>query len=59
MKVKRRFFWLAQRHHYTWFARLNSDNYELGSGKRVIAKHGVLGSQYLITVPSHMKNEQR
>ncbi|MGO0308700.1 type IV toxin-antitoxin system AbiEi family antitoxin domain-containing protein [Endozoicomonas acroporae] len=59
IKVKRLFLWLAERHQYPWFFRLNLDNYELGSGKQVIAKHGALDLQYLITVPFHMKNESR
>lgn len=59
IKVKRLFLWLAERHQYPWLSRLNPDSYELGSGKRVIAKHGALDQQYLITVPAHMKNESR
>lgn len=54
VKVKRLFFWLAKRLNYPWFKKLDENNYDLGSGKRVIAKGGKLDKDYLITVPSHM-----
>ncbi len=54
IKVKRLFFWLAKRQNYPWFKKLNADKYELGSGKRVVAKGGKLDKDYLITVPRHM-----
>jgi hypothetical protein len=49
--VKRLFFWLAQRQSYSWFKKLDRSKYDLGSGKRVIAKGGKLDKDYLITVP--------
>lgn len=54
IKVKRLFFWLASRHNYPWFRKLNRDDYDLGKGKRVIAKSGKLDNTYLITVPEHL-----
>ncbi|MBQ0535539.1 type IV toxin-antitoxin system AbiEi family antitoxin [Providencia huaxiensis] len=54
VKVKRLFFWLAKRQAYPWFDKLNVENYDLGSGKRVVAKGGKLDTEYLITVPQHM-----
>ena len=57
VKVKRLFFWLAKRQAYPWFNKLNVENYDLGSGKRVVAKGGKLDTDYLITVPSHMAKE--
>lgn len=54
IKVKRLFFWLAQRQNYPWFKRLDRSKYDLGSGKRVIAKEGKLDTEYLITVPKDM-----
>lgn len=54
VKVKRLFFWLARRQGYPWFSKLNVTNYDLGSGKRVVAKGGKLDMDYLITVPSNM-----
>lgn len=52
VKTKRLFLWLAQRHKHAWFSRLDIPNVELGSGKRVIFKEGVLDKQFNITVPS-------
>lgn len=57
VKVKRLFFWLAKRQAYPWFHKLNVGDYELGSGKRVVAKGGKLDSDYLITVPLHLALE--
>ncbi|MDG9666954.1 type IV toxin-antitoxin system AbiEi family antitoxin [Hahella sp. CR1] len=54
VKVKRLFFWLAKRQAYPWFSKLDVEDYDLGSGKRVVAKGGKLDTDYLITVPSHM-----
>jgi len=54
VKVKRLFFWLAKRQAYPWFHKLNVEDYDLGSGKRVVAKGGKLDAEFLITVPSHM-----
>ena len=54
VKVKRLFFWLAKRQSYPWFSKLNVEDYDLGSGKRMIAKGGKLDTDYLITVPSSM-----
>lgn len=54
VKVKRLFFWLAKGQDYPWFSKLNVVDYDLGSGKRVVAKGGKLDADYLITVPSHM-----
>ncbi len=54
IKVKRLFFWFADRFQYSWRNRLDSGNYDLGSGKRVIATKGKLDTVYNITVPREM-----
>ena len=54
IKVKRLFLWLAEQQGYAWFKKIDVDNLELGSGKRVIAKDGKLDNKYLITVPKHL-----
>ncbi len=54
VKVKRLFFWLAQRHSYAWSKKLKGENYDLGKGKREISKGGKLDKRYLITVPEHL-----
>ncbi len=54
VKVKRLFFWLAERQRYAWFAKLAPQSYDLGHGKRVLARGGKLDKTYLITVPEQM-----
>ncbi|HIO97121.1 MAG TPA: hypothetical protein EYG71_04245 [Leucothrix sp.] len=54
IKVKRLFLWLAERQNYAWFKKLEVENINLGSGKRVIAKGGKLDKEYQITVPNHL-----
>lgn len=51
VKVKRLFFFFADRHRYGWLRHLDRAAYDLGSGKRVVASGGRLDSDYLITVP--------
>ena len=52
-KVRRLFFWFAERLNYTWLSRIDRSKIELGSGNRVIAKGGKLNKKYLITVPEN------
>lgn len=59
VKAKRLFLWLAERQSYSWFQKLDIDEYDLGSGKRVVAKGGKLDTQYLITVPANMMLENK
>ena len=54
VKVKRLFFWLAERQGHAWFRRLDAADYSLGQGKRVLAKDGRLVCRYGITVPKAM-----
>ena len=56
IKVKRLFFWFAKRQNYQWFKKLNKSKYDLGAGKRVVAKDGKLDKEFLITVPRYMAN---
>lgn len=57
VKVKRLFFWLADRFNYPWRKKLDANDYNLGSGKRVIAKEGKLDTRYNITVPKSFAGE--
>jgi len=52
-KVRRLFFWFADRLNYTWLNRIDRSKIELGSGNRVVAKGGKLDKKYLITVPEN------
>lgn len=55
IKVRRLFYWFAERQQYTWFKKLPAlptlDELGLGSGKRMIAQSGKLDTKYMITVP--------
>ncbi len=55
IKVKRLFFWLAERHTHTWLKRLADPyGFGLGEGKRMLVKGGTLDKKYLITVPKQL-----
>jgi len=56
IRTKRLFLWLAERHQHAWFKQLDTSMVDLGSGKRVIYKGGVLNSKYNITVPRGYAN---
>ncbi|WP_097462109.1 type IV toxin-antitoxin system AbiEi family antitoxin domain-containing protein [Mangrovitalea sediminis] len=58
VKVKRLFFFFAQRHGHQWLGRINQDTIDLGRGKRVLAEGGRLDSQFLITVPKEFAEEE-
>lgn len=51
VKVKRLFFYFADRHGHAWLKALDRDAIDLGSGNRVLAKGGRLDPTYKITVP--------
>lgn len=54
IKAKRLFLWLADRHQHAWLKHLTPDQYELGTGKRLIAQSGRLDPAWHITVPKEM-----
>jgi hypothetical protein len=58
VKVKRLFFWLAFRYQYPWLKKLNTAEFDLGSGKRVLAQGGKLDKRFQITVPEHLHGQQ-
>ena len=58
IKTKRLFLWFSDRHRHTWRSKLNTDNVDLGSGKRMIIKGGALDKTYAITVPRSITGEQ-
>ena len=51
VKVKRLFFWFADRQNYVWLDKINRERITLGSGNRMIIKGGKLDTKYKITVP--------
>lgn len=54
IKAKRLFLWFASRHNHAWFKAIETENVDLGSGKRVIVKGGKLDTTYQITIPKEM-----
>jgi hypothetical protein len=54
IKVKRLFFWFADRHRQPWLDRLDRGKIDLGTGKRMLVKGGTLDPKYHITVPSDL-----
>jgi hypothetical protein len=54
VKVKRLFFFFADRHQHQWAKRLKKETVDLGKGKRMLAKGGKLDPVYQITVPEDL-----
>jgi Transcriptional regulator, AbiEi antitoxin, Type IV TA system/Transcriptional regulator, AbiEi antitoxin N-terminal domain len=54
VKVKRLFFFFADRHRHAWLKRLDKRAADLGHGKRMLAKGGKLDKTYQITVPENL-----
>jgi hypothetical protein len=54
VKVKRLFFWFAERHHHSWLKQIDQNKVDLGKGKRMLAKGGKLDPKYMITVPEDL-----
>jgi hypothetical protein len=59
VKVKRLFFFFAQRHGHKWLGRIEKDKIDLGQGKRVLVKGGKLDPTFLITIPKVFAREVR
>jgi hypothetical protein len=51
VKVKRLFFYFADRHQHAWLKRLDKKQIDLGEGKRMLVRGGKLDKPYQITVP--------
>ena len=51
IKVKRLFFFFADRHAHAWLKHLDKNTIDLGAGKRLLVKGGKLNRTYQITVP--------
>lgn len=58
VKLRRLFYWMAERHSYVWLKKLPKpdalDELGLGSGNRVVARGGRLDTKYHLTVPEEM-----
>ena len=51
VKVKRLFFFFADRHAHAWLKHIERGKIDLGSGKRLLVRNGRLDPVYSITVP--------
>lgn len=58
VKVKRLFFFFAERHRHQWLGRIEQGKIDLGQGKRVLVKGGKLDPKLLITVPKEFAKEE-
>lgn len=54
VKVKRLFFFFADRHQHRWLKHIAREKIDFGKGKRMIVKGGTFDSAYQITVPREM-----
>jgi hypothetical protein len=54
VKVKRLFFWFAERHNHAWLQRIDRSAIDLGKGKRMLVRGGKLDPKYNITVPENL-----
>ncbi|HEX4408994.1 MAG TPA: type IV toxin-antitoxin system AbiEi family antitoxin domain-containing protein [Xanthobacteraceae bacterium] len=54
VKVKRLFFYFADRHRHAWLKQLDRKFFDLGKGKRMLVKGGRLDKTYQITVPENL-----
>ena len=54
VKVKRLFFYFADRHKHAWLKRIDRTMINLGKGKRLLVRGGKLDTTYLITVPEDL-----
>jgi hypothetical protein len=54
VKVKRLFLFLAEKAEHSWFKYIDTQKIDLGSGKRSLAKDGVLVSKYQLVVPKEL-----
>lgn len=58
VKVKRLFFFFAERHQHRWLSQLDPAQFDLGAGNRVLVKGGKLNSRFHITVPEDLDGLQ-
>jgi hypothetical protein len=54
VKVKRLFFFFADRHRHAWLKHVERAAIDLGSGKRMLVKEGKFDPAYQITVPKEL-----
>jgi hypothetical protein len=58
IKVKRLFFFFADRHDHAWVGRIDRSAIDLGRGKRMLVKDGRFDAAHQITVPGDLDGVQ-
>jgi hypothetical protein len=58
VKVKRLFFYFAERHPHAWLKRIDRQSVDLGTGKRMLVKGGRFDRVHQITVPRDLYGVQ-
>jgi hypothetical protein len=58
VKVKRLFFFFADRHRHAWLRRIDRKTVDLGRGKRALVKGGRYDAKSMITVPEDLDGNQ-
>jgi hypothetical protein len=58
IKVKRLFLYIADKSNHSWLKYINKNTIDLGKGKRSFAKQGKYISQYQITVPKELEEDE-
>jgi hypothetical protein len=58
VKVKRLFFFFADRHRHAWLKRLDRKAIDFGRGKRMLVKGGIYDAKYMVTVPGDLDGPQ-
>ena len=59
IKVKRLFFFFADRHQHHWLTRIAREQIDLGSGKRMLVKGGKFDPVYQMTVPEEFTSGEK
>lgn len=54
VKVKRLFFFFADRHEHAWLKQLKKKEIDLGTGNRMLVRDGIFDRAYRITVPGDL-----
>lgn len=57
IKVTRLCLYMGEKNQLQWYQRLNSDKFNLGTGKRSIVKSGKLNDKFQITVPEKLEED--
>ena len=58
VKVKRLFFYMAEKANHVWLKYIDTQNISFGSGKRNLVKGGQYNAKYKITLPRELKDIQ-